>query len=437
MTIFGTAGNDDLDGTSGNDKFDLSQGGKDIARGLDGRDAFAFGNTFTDKDSIVGGSGRDTLKLLGDYSAGLNFRAAQIESIEQVTLLAGEFVYDIAFKDSAVAAGSTMTVNATAVFGLGHMFLDASSEQDAAFAVKGSAGNDIIVTGLQSDDIDGGPGADFIRPRKGQDIVNGGEGNDTFLFGTGDLDPLDRIADVHELGAGNTVVLDGNYAGGLVFEAKTMRNIDFLELRPGHDYALDLGAAKLGDDVFLTLNAPLLGGDTVHFDARGMKHYLGSFLSAGLGNDVLFGGARDDFLIGSLGADRTEGDRGEDAYGYNGVADSTGSAYDIAVGFNAHQDRVFPFFTLATGEVSGVGDKVSGGALSEASFDADLAAAIGPGELEPDFAVLFQPDAGDLAGKLFLIIDGNRVDGYQAGADLVVRLTAAEHMGDFSIDNFG
>jgi Ca2+-binding RTX toxin-like protein len=438
MTIFGTAGNDDLDGTGGADKFDLSQGGNDTARGLAGKDVFLFGGTFTDNDRVEGGGAQDTLKLQGDYSGGLRLGAEHLDSIEQVSLLAGEFVYDLVFKNSAVAAGNTMTVNATAVFGVGHLLLDASAELDAAFVVKGSSGNDVIATGSQSDTIAGNVGADIISPGGGQDTVNGGEGNDTVVFGTGELDPLDRITDVQELGVANAVVLDGNYGGGLVFEAETMTNISFLTLTAGHDYTLDMGAAEFGDDISLVLDGlSLEENDKVQLDARGMDHYGGSFVQLGAANDVLVGGKANDFLIGGGGADTTEGDRGIDAYGYNSVADSIGTAFDTVIGFNAHQDRIFPFFTVVSGEVTDLNEKVSDGTLSEASFDADLAAAIGADELGADCAVLFKPDAGDFAGKLFLLIDGNAFEGYQAGEDLVVRLSGATNMNDFSIDNFG
>jgi hypothetical protein len=438
MPIDGTAGNDDLDGTNGDDKFDLSQGGIDIARGLGGKDVFIFGGTFTQKDSIVGGNGRDTLKLLGNYSDGLSLGAGQIESIEAVTLLASEFVYDLVFKDTAVAAGNTMTINATAVFGLGHVLLDATEEVDASFIVKGSSGNDVVTTGSQSDTLAGNGGGDVLSPGSGQDIVNGGEGNDSIVFGTGELDPLDRITDVLELGVTSKLVLNGDYSGGLVFEAETVTNIGFLELGAGNDYVLDMGAAELGDDVFLQLNATFLdAGDKVQLDARDMTHYDGSFLQGGAGNDVLVGGKADDFFVAGLGVDRTEGDRGLDAYGYGVAIDSTGAAFDTVVGFNANQDRFFPFFTVVSGEVTALEQKVSDGELSEETFDADLAAALGADELGADCAVLFKPDAGDFAGKLFLIIDGNAFEGYQAGEDLVVRLSNATNMGDFSIDNFG
>jgi hypothetical protein len=45
------------------------------------------------------------------------------------------------------------------------------------------------------------------------------------------------------------------------------------------------------------------------------------------------------------------------------------------------------------------------------------------GTLDIGEAVLFKADAGDLAGKLFLIVDENGTAGYQAGQDYVIEMT--------------
>lgn len=60
---------------------------------------------------------------------------------------------------------------------------------------------------------------------------------------------------------------------------------------------------------------------------------------------------------------------------------------------------------------------VTSGSLSEAKFDDDLSAALGG--LGAGQAVLFAPDAGDYAGGIFLVVDGNGVAGYQEGEDYV------------------
>ncbi|HEY0111669.1 MAG TPA: bluetail domain-containing putative surface protein, partial [Allosphingosinicella sp.] len=61
------------------------------------------------------------------------------------------------------------------------------------------------------------------------------------------------------------------------------------------------------------------------------------------------------------------------------------------------------------------------GSLSTASFDSDLEAAMN-GTLDASEAVLFTANSGDLAGRLFLVVDENGTAGYQAGEDYVIEL---------------
>ena len=76
--------------------------------------------------------------------------------------------------------------------------------------------------------------------------------------------------------------------------------------------------------------------------------------------------------------------------------------------------------------VAAVDAPVAAGTLSDASFDTDLTAAIGSGQLTQGHAVLFTPSGGDQAGKTFLIVDnGTSGDGYQSGSDLIIELAAA------------
>jgi hypothetical protein len=86
--------------------------------------------------------------------------------------------------------------------------------------------------------------------------------------------------------------------------------------------------------------------------------------------------------------------------------------------------------------VTGVDATVTTGSLSEATFDADLAAAIGAAELADDHAVVFNPNGGDLAAHRFLIIESGGAAGYQAGQDYVVRVTNAHNLNSLSTDNF-
>jgi len=77
---------------------------------------------------------------------------------------------------------------------------------------------------------------------------------------------------------------------------------------------------------------------------------------------------------------------------------------------------------------------VTFGALSQASFDSDLAAAVGA--LPGGQALLFQPDSGDLAGETYLVVDQNGSTGYQSGQDLVIHLLNAGGIGTITTGNF-
>ena len=58
-----------------------------------------------------------------------------------------------------------------------------------------------------------------------------------------------------------------------------------------------------------------------------------------------------------------------------------------------------------------------------ASFDSDLAAAVGFAQLGAVNALIFTPDGGDLAGRSFLVIDELGGGGYQASQDYVLDIT--------------
>ena len=104
----------------------------------------------------------------------------------------------------------------------------------------------------------------------------------------------------------------------------------------------------------------------------------------------------------------------------------TSADYDTLVQFDFNGvDRIY---TGGLG-ISGIDARRNHGTLSTASFDADLAARLGPGHLHANHAVLFRPDAGTLHGKLFLVVDINGTPGYQSGEDLVIRLDHPKNLG--------
>jgi serralysin len=64
---------------------------------------------------------------------------------------------------------------------------------------------------------------------------------------------------------------------------------------------------------------------------------------------------------------------------------------------------------------------VMGGRLSAATMETDLDAAL-DGLLGAGEAALFTPNAGDMAGRIFVVVDMDGVAGYDAGNDLLIEL---------------
>jgi hypothetical protein len=112
-------------------------------------------------------------------------------------------------------------------------------------------------------------------------------------------------------------------------------------------------------------------------------------------------------------------------FAYGSALESSGPVFDKLNDFNSAEDQL-----NLPSAVSGWAGPVTHGALTRASFNADLAAALN-GPLGPSQAVLFTPDSGDFAGKTFLVVDGNGDGAYQQNMDYVFGLgpTASFDMG--------
>lgn len=213
----------------------------------------------------------------------------------------------------------------------------------------------------------------------------------------------------------NTLVLDGDLSAGFTMSSLP-HTISQMVLAAGNDYDLVLDDSSVAGGFAFLVDAHALGaGDHVAFDGSAVT--AGSFtFHGGGGGDRFFGGAGDDWIGGAGGADMLSGGAGHDTFAYTGAADSTGTTFDTLIDFNPAEDHID-----LPGGVSSVGAAIETGSLSLASFDADLAAALGG--LGASQAALFAPDAGDFAGDIFLVVDANGVAGYQAGEDYVFAIT--------------
>lgn len=451
ITMYGGLADDVLKGGGGNDVFVLTLGGSDKAVGGDGFNTYTMEGAFDSGDIIVGGASTDTMTLMGDYSAGLRVTTSMIQSVEVFNLL-GAFDYDLTFKNGTL--GTELHVNAISL-GAGHsVVIDAHLEATGILNFNDSPGDDLVTGGDANDDIEFSHG--------GVDVGYGGLGGDTFSFG-GALTDQDTV----DGGDGDDLVmLSGDYSAGVTLAADTFTSIEALGFLFGADYDITLVdenvaagvtmtvlAASLGASQHLTLDASaetdarfiFTGGaseDTIKGGA-GNDVLLGNagndLLVGAEGDDTLTGGAGDDHLTGALGLDILNGGAGADylnagfgadTFVYTGIeSDSSGLLHDTLETFNAALDKV----DVNSG-VFAVDPQINAGNLSAATFDADLAAAVGA--LGSNHVVVFVPSGGGLAGHTYLIIERAAGAGYQLNHDYVIEILNPSNLASLATSNF-
>ena len=404
LSIEGGAGNDDLIGGQGND-FIAPGKGHDIADGRDGNDFFDFGARFDATDQAIGGAGRDTLFLSGNYP-GLVFGPSSIDSIETI-LLGGGHNYNLTLDAGNIAAGETLTIDARAMDTGNSATIDASAIVDGHMLFLGGNGDDTFTIG-----------------QSGFDVVRAGDGNDT-IIAPGTLLETDHI----DGGAGDdTLVLATASPDRFEFQSTTIQNVEHLYLPTGHQYNLATADGTVEFSQTLEVDASSLGvGNHLIFD--GSKETDGRFIvTGGAGGDTIIGSADGDVLTGGGSRDILTGGGGTDTFAFDAVSDSTGPAHDIIVDMDFAQDRL-----QVPVAVTDTDPAVTTGTLFGVQFDADMTAAMA-GKLNPHHALQFTPSGGTLQGRIFLIIDQDGTAGYISGADIVIELSTTVgvlNIGDF------
>ena len=321
-TLLGGAGNDSLYGSIG----DFGTG-RNLLDGGDGNDTITV---FATQDTALGGAGDDfivssTVVALSSVGASSSFPG-----------FAGRNLLDGgAGNDTIIAGFSTDTmIGGEGNDSLSGIFIQAS----------GGDGNDTINASLSNVSgritLDGGLGDDLLIGNTTvstsftvTNLMNGGTGNDTIIFGTV-RDSL--IGDQ----AGNDTI---SYASTVDFTGRT--SINFITDTLGSNFITggngsDVITTGSGDDI-------LFGGPsnpfTPGFDGN-------DTLNAGAGNDTLLGGFGDDLLIGgdgndSLGggpgADTLIGGAGNDSFYYNNFGEGlVGTNPDQIGDFTVGQDKI-------------------------------------------------------------------------------------------------
>ena len=386
--IAGTAGDDNFSGTQQADYFDLSAGGTDRVAGGAGTDAFFFGGALTGADRVNGGSGVDQVGIAGNYTGAnrLVLTAVTLTNVEVLAALPGGS-YDIVLADGVTGTGGAFTV-----FG-GNLGAGDALTVDGSAVTSGSL---TFYAGL------------------GVDTLIGGSGDDGFFFGPDRFTVGDSVRG--GAGSNDQIGLDGDYT--LVLDARFDVEVVALLAGPEGDrnsFNLTVGNDFVAGGATKTIFA--LGVTTsVIIDASGETD--GSLrLFGGLAGDTITGSGGGDRLFGGAGGDALRGGSGADVFVFDAASQSTGRDFDQLLDFDYGSDRI-----EIAGQVHDTYRTVTGGTLDDATFDADLQAAVGA-QLTGGAAVFFTADGGSFAGRTFLVLDADGIDGYLAGGDYVIEVT--------------
>ncbi|MDY0870996.1 type I secretion C-terminal target domain-containing protein [Dongia rigui] len=385
LTLTGTAsraaiGNDldnVLTGNSGPNRL-VSGDGVDTLRGGAGDDVLVLAQYLTAADRIDGGIGNDTLRLNGDYSAGVTFAAATMIAVERIELAAG---HDYKFVLDNATNATTLTVDGSALGSGNSLYLDGSAEKSSPLIATGGAGMDTLIGGGGNDVLTGGDGADSLTGGLGIDVANyadssqgvtidltlagaqggTGDGSGDVLQGIEDLigssygDTLSGTAAANRLeggagddllvsGGGNDTMVGGDGDDTFVMGASWTTadkldggdgedtlslsgnyatgmsvgyyNIERVTLGAGFDYKLTLADAT---NVWgFTVDGSTLGaGDNL--TVNGAAELLMPLVAiGGAGDDMLTGGTGNDILTAGAGIDTLVGNGGNDIFVLNG-----------------------------------------------------------------------------------------------------------------------
>ena len=394
QTIRGGVGDDVVSGLDGNDRL-IANGGDDTLLGGAGNDSLDGGagdDTLSggaDNDTLTGGAGRDILQ--GGSGTDRLDGGTGADNLDGGS---GNDTYRIDGTNDVV---TELDGNGTDTLEVGYTFSLANLVSVENLTLLGTG--DFNASGTAT--------ANVLIGNAGKNVLNGLAGVDTMIGGAGnDIYYVDHAGDVTtELAGGGTDLVSSSVSHTL------KANIENLNLS---------GAAAIDGNGNTLAN--IINGNARNNVLRG---YEGSdTLSGGAGNDILTGGTSTDYL--NPGSDTVQ-----DILRYAAVAESTGSQRDIVTGMDLNAEDRFDFTAIPTS----IDALVNSGVLNLATINADLAAAVNA-SLAANGAVLFDPSSGNLnvAGHVFLVVDGNGDGSYTANADSVVELVS--HTGTLTLDDF-
>ena len=404
--ILGYSGNDTLSGGPGNDRLDGGTGADSMSGGAD-NDTYVVDNA---GDTVAENFGEGTDLVLTDLGVG----ATQPQRIANMYQLGANLENLTGTALNQGLEGNSLNNVITA--GAGADYVDASDGGNDN--VSSGDGRDVIYYGAALTNADSNNGGDEGSDARGDLLVI--QGDYTITLGA---DALVDIEKFRVLKGTNTAF---GYTDGGTFDY----NITAVDanVAAGARLVVQGGSLQLGEHLIFNGAAEtdgsfqIFGGhdaDALIGGAQG-DHLLGRS-----GDDTLTGNGGADRLRGGLGGDTMDGGTGADTFVYAAqggdepyavaALESTGLNYDTIVGFSFAEDKID-----LPGSVSSLAS-VNGGTLNDASFNADLAAAV-DASLAANGAVLFTANNGGHSGETFLVVDADGNGSYQANLDFVIQL---------------
>ncbi len=418
-TLTGFGGNDMLTGGAGADTLD-GGGDHDVLYGQDGDDHLIGAGGH---DTLEGGAGADTL----DGGDGIDIaRYDSSQSGVTVNLVTGTGV-------GGDAEGDVLTgIEQIA----GSAYDDVLTGDAGTNLLAGYGGNDTLIGGAGADHFDGGTGVDIVSyAGSGVGVsvnlmtgatVGGDSVGDTFvsiesIVGTDHNDVLtgDGIANTIWGGIGN----DGLYgeAGDDILVGGA--GADTLDGGAGVD-TVNYGSSTAGVQVNIAAgvgNAGDAAGDTYTSIERviGSAHNDTAWL--GSGGQWAYGGAGDDVLVSSVGADLLDGETGQDEANYNtsNAAVSVNLATGIHTGGTAEGDTLVSIEDVFGSNFNdGLTGDASANTLSGYGGDDTLEGGAGADTLDGGDGVDTASYAGSVAGVTVDLIAGTATGGDAEGDTL-------------------
>ncbi len=317
----GGADSDNLFGRGGQDTLDAGDGASSnrLYGGAD-NDIYIIRNASDIVDErVFGGTGLDTIRVLGNFSFSLSDRTNVRGDVEDL-----------------VINGITQLEN---INGTGNALANTITGNSGANVLRGLDGDDELFGRTGNDILQGGNGDDILTGGAGADRINGGAGVDW--------------ANYDQAGVRVTVNLDGSGPGvgeGLGDQFTSVENLR------GSDLVLTVGDQLRGD-----------GGANMILGLRGDDALYGES-----GNDRLHGGLGSDTMTGGLDSDLfafdTAAEGGDRILDFNSALDSfaflsgafaglTADNYNGASNFVVRGDNVaqdFNDYFILTTDASGV-----------------------------------------------------------------------------------